>query len=75
MSYVSFGWSGEENKEIKVVVKDSVWMTTHFLDGKPDQQIIRMFGSNELPTPWSDDTDKETVIHELQIRNGHAKVS
>ena len=75
MSYVSFGWSGEENKEITVVLKDGVWMTTHFIAGEPDQQIIRMFGSNELPTPWTEETDKETVIQELQIRNGHAAVS
>jgi hypothetical protein len=50
-------------------------MTTHFIAGEPDQQIIRMFGSNELPTPWTEETDKETVVHELQIRNGHAAVS
>ena len=74
MSYVSFGWTGE-NREIKVVLQDGKWMTTHFVDGEPDQHIIKMFGTNELPTPWSEDTARETVIEELAARNLHAAIS
>ena len=74
MSYVSFGWAGE-NREIKVVLKDGVWMTVHNVDGEPDQHFIKVFGSNELPTPWSEDTDRDTVISELASRNQHAKIS
>ena len=74
MSYVSFGWSGGENPEIRVVLKDGLWMTSHHVDGKPDPRIIEMLGSHVLPTPWSEDTDRETVIRELSLRNQHARV-
>ena len=74
MSYVSFGRSSGGDKEIKVVLKDGTWMTTHFVDGEPDRHVIKMFGTNELPTPWSSDTDRDTVIEELASRNAHAKI-
>ena len=34
MSYVSFGRSSGGDKEIKIVLKDGAWMTTHFVDGR-----------------------------------------
>jgi len=74
MSYVSFGWTGE-NREIEVVLQDGRWMTTHFIDGKPDEHFTRIFGSHVLPSPWDENTDKEVVIEELSARNQHAKVS
>jgi hypothetical protein len=74
VSYVSFGWTGE-NREIKVVLQDGRWMTTHFVDGETDDHFARIFGSHILPTPWTEETDKETVISELASRNLHAKVS
>ncbi len=74
MSYVSFGWTGED-REIKVELQDEKWMTVHFVDGKPDEHFSRIFGSHILPTPWSKDTDKDTVIRELSERNLHAKVN
>ena len=74
MGYVSFGWIGED-REIKIVVKDGVWTTVHHVDGQPDKQLIKMFGTHELPTPWSEDTDRDTVISELAARNQHAKIS
>ena len=75
MSYVSFGWSGEGERVIKVSLQDGKWMTTHYIDGEPDQQLIRLFGSNTLPTPWAEETDMSTVVEELAARNSHAKVS
>ena len=74
MSYVSFGWAGEE-REIKVVPKDGVWMTAHYREGRPDPLVVKMFGTHELPTPWSEDTDRDTVIQELAARNARAKIS
>ena len=37
--------------------------------------MIKIYGSNELPTPWTEETPRETVIEELAARNGHAKIS
>ncbi len=73
VSYVSFGWVGE-NRDIKVELDDGTWMTVHRVDGQPDERMIKMFGSHKLPTPWKEDTDKDTVISELAARNPHATV-
>ena len=74
MSYLSFGWAGED-REIKVVLKDGVWMTEHFIEGEPDPLVTKMFGSHQLPTPWTEETDRDTVVQELTARNAHAKIS
>jgi hypothetical protein len=74
LGYVSFGWTGE-NREIEVVLKDGTWMTVHYVDGEPDPHFSKIFGSNELETPWTDETDKDTVIKELADRNPHAVIS
>jgi hypothetical protein len=71
---VSFGWSGEK-REIKVVQKNGSWATEHIVDGQPDKQLIKMFGTHIVPTPWSSDTDRQTVVNELAIRNPNSKVS
>ena len=70
---VSFGWTGE-NREIKVVEKNGTWVTEHLIDGKPDEQLLRIFGTNEIPTPWYADTDKDSVVNDLSVRNPNAKV-
>ena len=46
---VSFGWTGE-NREIKAVQNDGGWCTEHLIDGEPDQQLIKLFGTNVIPT-------------------------
>ena len=74
MGYISFGWIGE-NREIKLEKKDGVWVTVHSIEGKPDQNLIDVFGSNELPTPWPDSTDKEYVINALTEVNALAKIN
>ena len=74
MSYVSFGWAGED-REVKVVLKDGVWVTEHYIKGKPDPLVVKMFGSHQLPTPWTEETDRDAVIEELKVRNAHAKIS
>lgn len=71
---VSFGWTGE-NREIKVVQQDGAWLTEHLIDGEPDQQLIKLFGSNVIPTPWSSDTDRDAVVEELSVRNPNSTVS
>ncbi len=71
---VSFGWSGEK-RDIKVVLKNGVWHTVHYVDGKPDQLMVKLFGTNELPTPWSSEVDRDTVINELKVRNRNASIS
>ncbi len=71
---VSFGWTGE-NREIKVVNKDGKWFTEHLIDGEPDQQLIKLFGTNTIPTPWSSDSSAEEVIGELSVRNPNSTVS
>ena len=71
---VSFGWSGEK-REIKVEQKDGKWVTTHIVDGQPDAQMTRMFGTNQIPTPWTSDVDREKVIEELAVRNPNSTVS
>jgi hypothetical protein len=69
---VSFGWAGEE-REVKLVKKDGVWTTAHFVQGQPDPKIAKLYGSNELPTPWSDTIDRETVVQSLTVINPHIK--
>ena len=71
---VSFGWTGE-NREIKVVEQDDGWCTEHLIDGEPDQQLIKLFGTNVIPTPWSADTDRDHVTQELSVRNPNSTVS
>ena len=71
IGYVSFGWSGE-NREIEVFLENGIWMTRHFVDGKPDPLFTKCYGSHELPSPWTEDTDRDKVIEELSSRNQHA---
>ena len=71
---VSFGWTGE-NREIKVVQQDEGWVTEHLIDGAPDKQLVKLFGTNVIPTPWSSDTDRDKVVEELSVRNPNSKVS
>ena len=73
MSYVSFGWIGED-REITVKVVDGVWHTVHIVNGELDRSLTRTHGSSTLPTPWTEGTDRETVIQELAARNPHAKI-
>ena len=56
-------------------LKEGVWNTVHYIDGEPDQAMIRMFGSHELPTPWTEETERETVVQELAARNANSKIS
>ena len=70
---VSFGWTGE-NREIKVVQQDDKWLTEHSVDGEPDRQLIKLFGTNTIPTPWSSDTDRDDVVQELAVRNPNSGV-
>jgi hypothetical protein len=67
---VSFGWAGEE-REVKLVKKNGVWMTAHFVKGQADQKVAKLYGSNELPTPWADNVDRETVVQALTAINPH----
>ena len=30
----------------------SVWLVAHFTDGEPCQDIIKLFETHVLPTPW-----------------------
>lgn len=71
---VSFGWTGE-NREIKVVEQDGNWVTEHLIDGEPDQQLVKLFGTNVIPTPWSSDTDRGSVVEDLSVRNPNSTVS
>ncbi|MYC06455.1 MAG: hypothetical protein F4X57_04675 [Chloroflexi bacterium] len=71
---VSFGWTGE-NREIKVVQQDDGWHTEHLIDGAPDQQLIRLFGTNVIPTPWAADADRDAVVEDLSVRNPNSTVS
>lgn len=70
---VSFGWV-EEDREVKLLKKNGVWMTAHFNKGQPARKISESYGSHELPTPWPDTVDRETVLRELTVRNPHAKI-
>ena len=70
---ISFGWAGE-NREVELLVKDGVWMTAHYIDGQPDQQLIKTYGSHELPTPWSDAVPRSTVVQDFTARNPHIKI-
>ena len=70
----SFGWAGE-NREIQVFQKKGIWMTRSLIDSQPDPSLLKIYGTNELPTPWTKETDKETVIKELSVRNQHAMVA
>lgn len=74
IGYISFGWGGE-NREIKLTVKDGRWYTQHFIDGKPDAHMIKTFGTNELPSPFTSDVEKAAVIQEIQARNRRARIS
>lgn len=71
---VSFGWTGEDRK-INVVERDGKWLTEHVVDGSPDQQLIRLFGTNTIPTPWSSDKSRDEVVEELSVRNPNSRVS
>ena len=71
---VSFGWTGE-NREIKVVEQDGNWFTEHLIDGEPDQQLVKLFGTNVIPTPWSSDTSRDSVVEDLSVRNPNSSVS
>jgi len=74
-AYTSFGRGREGNYEIKVELKEGTWITVHTLDGKPNPDIIGMFSTHELPTPWGEETERSTVVEELTARNPNAKIS
>ena len=76
MGYVSFGWTGEtRNIAVELDDGENVWYTVHSDgDGNDDPIMTRIFSTNRLPTPWTGETDKDTVIKELADRNPHATV-
>ncbi len=74
--FVSYGWVREMPEgETHMEIVEGVWHATHFDGGKPDKYMVDLFGSHQLPTPWTDETDKETVVREFAARNPHMNVS
>ena len=70
---VSFGWNGK-SREINVEKNDTRWTTVHIVDGKPDSQLINIFATHIIPTPFPIDMDKNAVIEELSVRNPNSDV-
>ena len=70
---VSFGWNGK-SREINVEKNDTRWTTVHIVDGKPDSQLINIFGTHIIPTPFPIDMDRNAVIEELSVRNPNSDV-
>ena len=70
---VSFGWNGK-SREISVEKSDTRWTTVHIVDGEPDSQLIKIFGTHIIPTPFPTAMEKGAVIEELSVRNPNSTV-
>lgn len=70
---VSFGWNGK-SREINVEKSDTRWTTVHIVDGEPDSQLIKIFGTHIIPSPFPANMEKGAVIEELRVRNPNSTV-
>ena len=70
---VSFGWNGK-SREISVEKSDTRWTTVHIVDGEPDSQLIKIFGTHIIRTPFPTAMEKGAVIEELSVRNPNSTV-
>ena len=55
-----------------------VWLVATYTDGKPCQEIIKLFETHILPTPWGAETPELVVIEKLkdlgvEIRPGNGE--
>ena len=57
-------------KQIKVYLEDGGWMT----DQVNDQEVLALFGTTKLPTPFSEGTPVEKVVAVLQELNPDAVI-
>jgi hypothetical protein len=73
MTCISYGWIGED-REVELMVKDGVWMTTHYIDGQPDRRLSKSHDTHELLTPWLESVPRSTVVQELTARNPHLTI-
>lgn len=58
-----------------LVYRDSdCWMSETLKDGKPDEQLIKYFGTNLLPTAFTVSEKPHVVVKELERLNPTAQV-
>ena len=58
---------GKPVSRVKVELRGDIWHAAHFDDqGEPDAQVIDLFGTHVLPTPFFLPTPREKV--EAQLR-------
>ena len=70
---VSFGWNGK-SREINLEKSGARWTTVHIVEGEPDSQLIKIFGTHIIPTPFPSNMDREAVVEALSARNPNSTV-
>lgn len=62
-------------KQIKVWKNGQSWMSHQTINGKPDPQLVALFGTATLPTAFTAMAEASRVMVELQLLNPDAEIS
>lgn len=61
-------------KAITLFKGEKAWLATTTVDGKPDPELVDLFGTATLPTAWTSDAHQHDVWRDIQRLNKGAVV-
>lgn len=62
-------------KTIRLEKVRSGWLAATFIDGKPDPEQMRLFGTHVLPTCWTSAAQIDEVMNGIRKLNPEAQVT
>ncbi len=62
-------------KEIRLELRDGIWHAEMLVDGKPDMEIVELYNTHIIATPYFLPTTFDQVAQELSIRQPHVKIT
>ena len=54
---------------LKLNLAEKRWEVSHYLNGESDPEIVRLFGTETIPTPFGVHTDERAVLAVLRDAN------
>jgi hypothetical protein len=55
-------------------LKAKCWIASELIDGKPSPELVKYFGTHQLPTPFTNSMSGAEVYRVIQSKNPEAKV-
>ncbi len=60
---------GARMKRIELIQAGQGWMAAHYVDGRPNAEIVKHFGTHILPTAFTALAPKDKVVRTIQALN------